>query len=203
MVVSESHSQTSITLLGRLRLDPTDQGAWVDFVRRYGPKVYSWCKNWNLLDADAQDVSQNVLLLLADKMRTFEYDSSGSFRGWLRKVTRHAWNDFRERQQRAGAGAGGNRVQAWLDNLPAPDDLIRSLEEQFDCEILEEAKARVQLRLAPQTWEAFRLTAVEGLTAAEVAKQIPMRVAMVFVAKSRVLKMLSREIQILEGSSEN
>ena len=134
-------------------------------------------------------------------MRTFNCDSDGSFRSWLRKVTQHAWSDFRERQQRAGAGSGGSHIQTWLDNLQAPDDLLQSLEEQFDCEILEEAKARVQLRLAPQTWEAFRLTALEGLAVAEAAKQIPMQVAMVFVAKSRVLKMLRLEIQILEGSA--
>ena len=32
-------SQTSVTLLGRLRQDPYDRAAWDDFVLRYRPKI--------------------------------------------------------------------------------------------------------------------------------------------------------------------
>src|SRR4051812_48582155 len=37
-------SRTDATLLGRLRHDPTDQRAWSEFVDRYGPKIYDWCR---------------------------------------------------------------------------------------------------------------------------------------------------------------
>jgi RNA polymerase sigma-70 factor (ECF subfamily) len=57
---------------------------------------------------------------------------------------------------------------------------------------------RVRLRVAPQTWEAFRLTALEGLSGAEAAGRIPMQVAQVFVAKRRVQKMLQEEVSRLE-----
>ena len=63
--------------------------------------------------------------------------------------------------------------------------------------------ARVRLRVAPQTWEAFRLTALEGLSGAEAAQRIPMQVAQVFVAKRRVQKMLSSEVAKLEGRDED
>src|SRR5262249_27845754 len=85
-----SDSETSPTLLGRLRLDPSDQASWKTFVQRYGPKIYGWCRGWNLQDADAQDVTQNVLLKLAAKLSTFHYDPAGSFRGWLKTLTHHA-----------------------------------------------------------------------------------------------------------------
>ena len=32
-------SQTSVTLLGRLRHNPKDQAAWTDFVAKYQPKI--------------------------------------------------------------------------------------------------------------------------------------------------------------------
>jgi RNA polymerase sigma-70 factor (ECF subfamily) len=67
---------------------------------------------------------------------------------------------------------------------------------------LQEAMTRVRLRVAPQTWEAFRLTALEGLSGADAARQIPMQVAQVFVAKRRVQKMLREEIDRLETSAE-
>jgi RNA polymerase sigma-70 factor (ECF subfamily) len=89
-----------------------------------------------------------------------------------------------------------------LHSVEARDDLLRGLEEQFDQELLKEASIRVRLRVAPQTWEAFRLTALEGLSGAEAARQIPMQVAQVFVAKRRVQKLLREEIAQLEKNSQ-
>ena len=83
-VADASLSQTSASLLNRLRRDPNDQSAWNEFVNRYGPRIHAWCRHWNLQEADAQDVTQIVLLQLAAKMRTFVYDPSRSFRAWLK-----------------------------------------------------------------------------------------------------------------------
>ena len=82
--------------------------------------------------------------------------------------------------------------------LEARENLAQKLEEAFDLELLEAAKVRVRLRVAPHTWEAFHLTALEGLPVAEVAPRVRMQVAMVYVAKSKVQKMLQEEIGKLE-----
>jgi RNA polymerase sigma-70 factor (ECF subfamily) len=195
-------SGTRITLLGRLRRDPTDQAVWAEFVEHYGGKIYGWCRKWNLQEADAQDVTQNVLLKLADKMRNFSYDPSRSFRAWLKTLTHHAWSDYLEGRGRPGQGSGDSRVGSLLAGVEARDDLVKHLEEEFDRELLQEAMARVRLRVAPQTWEAFRLTALEGLSGVEAAGRIPMQVAQVFVAKRRVQKMLQQEVARLEGQGE-
>src|ERR1700730_17958938 len=102
MVTSMADSGTRITLLGRLRRDPTNQKAWNEFVDQYGPKIMGWCQKWNLQEADAQDVTQNVLLKLAEKLRDFTYDPSGSFRAWLKTVAQHACSDFRQSRQKPG-----------------------------------------------------------------------------------------------------
>jgi RNA polymerase sigma factor (sigma-70 family) len=196
----DSKSQTSVTLLGRLRQDGNDQAAWSEFVRRYGPKICGWCRQWSLQEADAQDVAQDVLLKLAEKLRTFAYDPSKSFRGWLKTLTHHAWCDFlaaRRRTVPTGAGPG-NWEQ--LESQEAGLDLLERLNEEFDREMLDEAMARVQVRVAPHTWEAFRLTAVENLPGAEVAQRLKITVAMAFIAKSRVQKMIRAEVERLEGS---
>jgi RNA polymerase sigma factor (sigma-70 family) len=195
-------SATRVTLLGRLRRDPTNQTIWAEFVEHYGTKIFLWCRKWGLQEADSQDVTQNVLLKLADKIRTFQYDPSRSFRAWLKTLTHHAWSDFLESRQRPGLGSGDSRIADMLHSLEARADLVKQLEAEFDRELLEEAMARVRLRVAPQTWEAFRLTALEGLSGAEAAQKIPMKVAQVFVAKRRVQKMLSEEVAKLEGRSE-
>jgi RNA polymerase sigma-70 factor (ECF subfamily) len=191
-------SHTSPTLLGRLRRQPLDQAAWGEFVERYGRKIYQWCRRWDLQLADAEDVTQEVLLKLAQKLRTFRYDPSGSFRAWLKTLTRHAWSDFVESGTRNGHG----RRMKSLDVLGAGEDLVAELDEEFDRELLDEAMARVQLRVEPHTWEAFRLTALENLSGAETARQLGIKVATVFVAAGRVRKRLQEELRQLQAPAE-
>jgi RNA polymerase sigma-70 factor (ECF subfamily) len=192
-------SGTRITLLGRLRRDPTNQTAWKEFVDQYGPKLMGWCLKWRLQEADAQDVTQNVLLKLAEKLRDFSYDPTRSFRAWLKTVAQNACSDFLQGRQKPGLGSGDSLVGQFLLNAEAREDLLQHLEEEFDREILQEAMLRVRLRIAPQTWQAFWLTAYEGLSGAEAAARIPMQVAQVYVAKRRVQKMLQEEVARLEG----
>jgi RNA polymerase sigma-70 factor (ECF subfamily) len=191
-------SLTSETLLGRLRESPGDQAAWDRFVERYGPKIYGWCRQWRLQEADAEDVTQNVLLCLARKLRTFAYDPSRSFRGWLRTLTEHACSDFFAERQRGVHASGDSAVLEVLKSAPARADLLARLEEQFDQELMGEALARVRLRVEPQTWEAFRLTATEGLSGEDTAERLGMRLTAVFKAKSRVRQLLRDEVARLE-----
>jgi RNA polymerase sigma-70 factor (ECF subfamily) len=190
-----------VTLLARLRQDPTDQAAWDTFVERYGRHIYRWCRQWDLQDADAEDVTQDILVKLARKLRVFTYDPSRSFRGWLKTLAHHAWRDFVNGPRRARARAGDDQAWALMQTLEAREDLIQKLQEAFDHELLEAAKVRVRLRVAPHTWEAFRLVALEGLPVAEFAATVPMHVAMVYVATCKVQKMLREEIRNLEVGS--
>jgi RNA polymerase sigma factor (sigma-70 family) len=197
-MTNEFATQTSISLLGRLRQDAKDQAAWEEFVRRYGQQIYRWCRKWQLQEADAQDVTQTVLVKLAEKMRTFTYDPARSFRAYLKTLTHYAWCDFLQAHKRPGAGSGGSEVLQVLQAVEARDDLVRHLNQEFDQELLEEATARVRQRVEPHTWEAFRLTALEGLSGADAAQRLGLNVATVFKAKSKVQKMLQQEIRSLE-----
>jgi RNA polymerase sigma-70 factor (ECF subfamily) len=190
-------TQTSVTLLGRLRQVPPDQAAWAQFADRYGRKIYGWCRQWNLQEADAEDITQGVLLKLAEKMRAFEYDPAKSFRAWLKTVTRHAWLDTCS--ARKVAAAGGSQVLEQLNAVEAREDLVRRLEEEFDRELYDEAAARVRMRVTPRTWEAFDRTAIQNQSGAEAAQALGMKVAAVFVARSKVQKMLREELQQLDG----
>jgi len=190
---------TSPTLLGRLGRVPADQAAWGQFAERYGRKIYGWCRQWGLQEADAEDVTQQVLLKLADTMRTFSYDPSKSFRAWLKTVTHHAWRDFVESRGRPGGGSGDTRVLELLQTVQARDGLVHELDEEFSRDLLDEAMARVRLLVQPHTWQAFHLLAVEGRSGAEAAERLGMKVATVFVARSKVQKMIQDEVRKLEG----
>jgi RNA polymerase sigma factor (sigma-70 family) len=164
--------QTRVSLLLRLKQAPQDQAAWQEFARRYEPRLRSWCQHWRLQDADAQDVAQTVLLQLLTKLQSFEYDPNGSFRSWLWTLAHHAWQDLivRRRQALTNLDQGGTHDP--LDSVAARDDLQVRLQEAFDLEVMELAMARVQARVAPATWEAFRLTTLEELSGADVAAKL-------------------------------
>jgi RNA polymerase sigma-70 factor (ECF subfamily) len=197
-MAEDSASQaTSTTLLARLRQAPADQQAWAAFVDRYGPLIYTWSRRWGLQDADARDVTQMVLLKLAQKMPVFHYDPGGSFRAWLKILTQHAWSDFVAARQRPGRGSGDSDAREALEAVEARDDLVQRLQEEFDRELLEEATRRVRQRVDPRSWEAFRLTALEGLSGAAVGERLQMQVATVFKAKSRVQQLLQEEVRLL------
>jgi RNA polymerase sigma-70 factor (ECF subfamily) len=196
-MASDAASSTSTTLLARLRQSPADQAAWSAFVGRYGPRLYSWCRHWRLQPADAEDVTQDVLARLGRRLGAYD-PSRGRFRTWLRAVAENAWKDFLADRRRAAQATGDSQVVELLQTVEARDDLRRRLEEEFDLELLEIVKPRVRGRVEPRTWEAYRLTAEEQLSGAEAGARLGLKVATVFVARSKVQKMLREELHNLE-----
>jgi RNA polymerase sigma-70 factor (ECF subfamily) len=191
--------KTSPTLLGRLRRDPKDQAAWSEFVARYGPRILQWCRGWGLQESDAQDVTQDVLLKLNRLMARFVYDASGSFRGWLKTLAHHAWRDLAAERRRLRRGVVDRSVSELLGNLQAGDDLVERLDAEFRREVMDRAMERVRRRVSPRTWDAFRLTALEGWSGAAAAGRLEMKIARVYGARSEVKEMIREEVRRLEG----
>jgi RNA polymerase sigma factor (sigma-70 family) len=188
---ADSNSQTSVTLLERMTRGAADPGAWDEFARHYRPRIYQWCRGWGVQEADADDVAQLVLSKLLNLFCTFQYDATKSFRGWLKTVARHAWSDLRDRPDRV---VGGDSL---IFSVEARTDLEARLEAIYDFELLEIAMEKVRGRVERSTWEAFRLTAIDGQPATAAAQELAMAVGNVYVAKHRVQKLLQQEIRDL------
>lgn len=198
-----SDSHTRVSLLIRLQTSPEDQQAWEEFVDRYSRKIYQWCRRWGLQNADAEDITQGLLLKLAGVLRQFTYDPEvGSFRGWLKTLTFRAWHDFCHNKLRKERGSGDTDQLEALLALPARNDLVERLSEEFDLELVEMAKARVQQRVAAHNFEAFCLLE-EGASAQSVAEQLEIPVSQVYLARSRVKRLLQDEIQALEADPQS
>jgi RNA polymerase sigma-70 factor (ECF subfamily) len=181
------------------RIAGRDEEAWGEFDSRYRPLILAWCRSHGLQESDAEEVVQRVMLRLVEKMRAFVYDSDGSFRAWLMTLTRHAWCELEREQGRPGQGSGDSAVARLVESQEAREDLVARLAEQFDLDLLEEARCRVRRRVEPATWQAYALTAEEGRTGAEAAARTGLHVEQVYVAKCRVLKLLTEEVQRLQG----
>ena len=195
---SKPEKYTSLTLLERVQKFPADSQAWDEFVRRYHPMIHAWCLKWGLQASDADDVSQDVLVKLLTALRAFRYDPSRSFHAWLKTVTHHVLSQFSTQRRRGPGQVVGDVSIAEL--VDARDEFQRELESLFDRDLFQIAMRRVEKRVKPATWDAFRLTALEGLSGREAGQRLQMPVAHVFVAKNRVQKLLQEEIRIMKGN---
>ena len=189
---------TSLTLMLRLQKNPTDAAAWSEFVERYRPMIRAWCLKWGSQNSDADDVAQEVLVRLLKAMSKFEYDPTRSFRAWLKAITHNARNDF-VTSRRSRSVETTNALDSIVDSNDALADLEEKMEDAFNHELIALAMRRIEKRVKPTTWQAFRMTALENRPGAEVAEELGMAIALVFVARHRVQKMLEEEVRILRG----
>src|SRR5437763_3209335 len=90
---------TRASLLVRLG-DAADSAAWGRFVDLYAPPVYACARRHGLQDADAADVTQDVMRSVYTAFRRGDFDPDrGRFRGWLITIVR---NKLRDHARRAG-----------------------------------------------------------------------------------------------------
>ena len=187
---------TRPSLLVRVR-DSRDGRAWAQFVEVYGPLVYCFARRQGLQDADAADLTQETLRVVAAAIQSLEYDPArGSFRSWLFQVVRHRLYRFRDRQARPGQGSGDSAAQERLQELPGREPDPASVWDQ-EYERRQSAWAAEQVRGQVQetTWQAFWRTAVEGRPGKQVAADLGLTLAAVYHARGRVLARLKELVK--------
>lgn len=188
---------TRPSLLVRIR-DLRDEIAWAEFARLYTPLIYRVARRTGLQDADASLVTQDVLITVARTIHRFEYDrSNGSFRGWLKVVTRSRLSDFLRAQGRQVQGSGDTGILHVIDEQedPSQSDLW---EREYRRSLFEWAAERIRCDFEEKTWQAFWQTSVDGRETADVAESLGVSVGAVYIARSRVLARLRREVQEVE-----
>lgn len=192
---------TRVSIFTQLKRD--EEAAWSRFVDEYGPMIVAWCRRRSLTEAETADVTQSVLLKLLMVMRESRYDHrKGSFRSWLKTVTNNAVRDVMRSNQRSGRGTGDSvllRQFHALQASPSLDDLNECIDTEYQQMTLREAECRVKQRVRDFTWRAYEMTAIEGRPAREVADALNLKIAEVYVAKSRVIRMLREEVQRIEA----
>jgi RNA polymerase sigma-70 factor (ECF subfamily) len=190
---------TRATLLVRLR-DTSDDDAWRQFLDLYGPVIYRLYRRRGLQDADAADLTQEVLRAVATGATRLNYDSDrGKFRGWLYGVARNKLADYFDRRDRHPQGTGDRATLDMLQSLPAAEDEVRQWELAYQRRLFSVAADEVRATVDSSTWQAFWQTAVDGLSGREVAETLGISVGAVYVAKSRVVARIKQYISQIEG----
>src|SRR5437762_6830605 len=141
---------TRSSLLKRLK-NWDDRASWKDFFDTYWKLIYGVARAAGLNDAEAQDVVQETIICVAQKMPKFEYDSSvGSFKSWLMRLTRWRITDqFRKKQyEKAGQRFPREEVLGTTLLEQQPDmggfDMEAAWDEEWSKQLLQAAMQKAK-----------------------------------------------------------
>lgn len=188
--------ETRASLVLRLQ-DTEDQEAWDEFVQLYQSVVLRVGLSRGLQEADAQDLVQTVFVSIAGSIGKWApKDPNVKFRHWLLRVAKNATINALTRRPADQAGAVDNDL---LDDVEASDRQSESLIElEYRRELFLRATEMVREDFSPDTWKAFELTAIQGLSKTAAAQELGKSIGTIYAARSRIIKRLGEAVVELE-----
>lgn len=195
--------ETRPSLMLRLR-EPQDQQAWAEFVSIYEPLILRVLRQRGLQEADARDVTQQVVLAVTQAVERWQPDGQhASFRRWLFSIARRLALRFLERGQTKRA-IGGTDMLKLFDSLPEPEHRTTALfDDEYRNEIFRWAAEQVRSEFRESTWQAFWRTCVLNESIVDVADRLGISVGSVYVARSRIIARLRVAVEEFEADHDS
>jgi RNA polymerase sigma factor (sigma-70 family) len=207
---TDSLLPTRQSLLSRL-CDVQDQDGWREFFDRYWRLIYNVARKSGLPDLEAQEVVQSTFIYLSRRMPKFRYEPArGSFKSWLRTVTRSRISVYRRREKfdgkliREPLEGGDDGYESAIDQVPDPaaDALDEVWQREWEQNLLDTAYRHVRAKISSQQLLIFRLATKGDLALTQVAKKLGVSLAQVYLARHRVGKLLKAEVQKVRRETE-
>ncbi len=177
--------------------------AWEQFVATYRPVIVRTATKRGMQAADAQDLAQQVLLAVASAIGDWEKrEESTRFRHWLARVTRNAIVNALTRGPKDRA-AGGSTFQELLAQQRQPDpETVSLIEWEYRRELYLRAARIVKRDVQPDTWRAFQLTVIDGMSNQAAAKELGKTLGTIYTARCRIMQRLRDLIAEMEAAEE-
>ena len=168
----------------------------------YAPLMRKWLRAYEVNEADADDLVQDVLTVVSQELPNFKHNERiGAFRNWLRRILVHRLQNYWRGRKQHPPAKGGSRLLEQLNQLSDENSqLSRVWNEQHDRDVIARLMELVRPRFEPKTWEAFRRQMFEGDKAADVAADLGLGIGSVYMARNRVLAALRGEADGLVDS---
>ena len=183
-------------MLARIK-DVRDAPAWQAFVSAYGQTVYAYGRRRGLQDADAADLTQEVLADVARCIRTFEYQGEGSFRRWLKVIVLNRFQDrLRQAQREENNGVAPARDGLGVD---LADPRGRSPEEEVELSDFQAHALACMSELDEDDQEVLTLRLFEKASHAQAAEVLELSPP---AARKRYHQALDRLMQRIDAGGE-
>jgi RNA polymerase sigma factor (sigma-70 family) len=203
----QSSVATRRSLLSRLK-QSNAQESWQEFFDTYWRLIYTAALNAGLTDSEAQEVVQETVLNVVQKIKSFRYDPAvGSFKGWLLTMVRWRIADqFRKRPQQIRPPSS-RRTEvsgtATLDRVADPALNFDAIwEEEWQRTLFAAALSRVKRQANARHYQMFDLHAVKHWSVDKVAQTLGVSAGQVRLAKHRITALMRREVARLEKEEE-
>ena len=199
----EKFMLTRSSLLGRLK-DEEDQSSWLEFFNCYRKMIYNVSRKAGLSHEDAQDVVQDSILTVVRQIKEFKYNrEKGSFKGWLKVITRSRISDHWRRQNRqpkkeiTGSQENGqeNMVESIADSRGF--ELERIWEQEWQENIHAIALDRVRQKVSAKQFQIFDCYVLKEWSVDDMRKKLGFSSGQIYMAKYRVGKLLKHELEQL------
>ena len=179
--------------------ESANQEAWQEFAAIYRPVVYRLARRRGLQDADAEDLAQQVLVVVSKKIGDWRPSTPrGAFRGWLTTITHNAVINALTRKGGVAA-VGGTGMMKKLQAIPAQSESLAEVEEELRRGLFRQAAELIRPEFQESTWAAFWLTAVEELNIVAVARRLGKNEGTIYAARSRIMRRLKEKVQELQS----
>lgn len=194
---------TDLGLLARLR-DLHDQAAWQEFYHLYWKLIHRAAIKAGLVEQEAEEVVQEVLICVARQMESFRYEPEKcSFKGWLMHLTRRRIIDHHRRRRTRSErfesrGLDTESPAAQIPDLEAERAFERMWTAEWELNLLNAAEQRVRRNVKPEHYMIYHLRCVMNLSVREVSQKLRVNVLTIRVISHRVARKMKREVQRLE-----
>lgn len=194
--------ETSVSLLERLAAQNLDED-WQRLLSIYRPFIDSQVRKYPQLSTEADDIVQNICMVLMRQLPQFQRQRTGSFRKWFRLVTVNQLRaEARRHRARPIPASLIAELDVALDQLLDPaSEASRRWDEEHDQEVLRRVIDIVRPEINPVHWQAFQLHVLEQRPAEDVAQSMGLTLNVVQLAKSRIKKRMQVELQGLMDES--
>lgn len=186
-----SSMNSAPSLLKRLQ-QTGEQVAWERLVDLHSPLLYLWACRAGLQGPEAADLVTQVFDVVAEKLPEYRTESPGGFRNWLRRLA-HLKRRELLLKRKVPAGPGPAAALADPDKVPPGAETL--WEGEYQGFILARAAELCQPEFPANEWKACWGVAIENRPAADVARELGMTPAAVYVAESHVLRRLREELE--------
>jgi len=165
----------------------------------YQPWLLGWLGRQGLANTDAEDLVQDILLVVLKEMPYFRHNQRvGAFRSWLRTIAVHRLQDALRARRYRPVATGDGQVIEQMRQLEDPDSpLTAQWEREHDRHVVGRLLSLLEPDFQPATFEAFRRVMLQGQAPAAVAAELGISVNAVLLAKSRILGRLRQEARDL------
>ena len=195
--MSDTGPATRASLLLRLH-DCGDAEAWEEFTTMYRPVIYRVATIKGLQHADAEDLTQGVLMSVAGAISRFDPGGPARFRTWLSRIAENATLNAISRRK-ADRAIGEGHFDDLLAQHPANPADSRLISIELRRQWFRMAAEQVKQEVAPDQWAAFHATAVENKSIPQVAEQLQKSIGNIYAARSRVMRRLRHAVSTIEA----